>query len=76
MQFNRGASIDDIIAVGQDQEPLALWKERHKIEVETQIKLVKLSHMRYQHPDLNEITTFLQGTSTQQGGEEDKLNTA
>ncbi|KAL2825363.1 MFS transporter [Aspergillus cavernicola] len=60
IRFNRGASIDDVVAIGRDQEPLAAWKERCKINPESQIQLVKLSHMRYQHPNLDEITPFLQ----------------
>ncbi|KAL2855154.1 Glyoxalase/Bleomycin resistance protein/Dihydroxybiphenyl dioxygenase [Aspergillus pseudodeflectus] len=43
-----------------DSEPLSAWKERSKIDTKNQIRLVKLSHMRYQHPDLEEITIFLQ----------------
>ncbi|KAL2837463.1 Glyoxalase/Bleomycin resistance protein/Dihydroxybiphenyl dioxygenase [Aspergillus pseudoustus] len=60
VRFNHGASIDDVVAIGPDQEPLVHWKERCKISPEGQVRLVKLSHMRYQHPDLEQITTFLQ----------------
>ncbi|KAE8384592.1 Glyoxalase/Bleomycin resistance protein/Dihydroxybiphenyl dioxygenase [Aspergillus alliaceus] len=55
-----GASIPDIAAIGPDQESVASWRKRCNIDCEKQIRLVKLSHMRYQHPDLNGITTFLQ----------------
>ncbi|KAL3455997.1 Glyoxalase/Bleomycin resistance protein/Dihydroxybiphenyl dioxygenase [Aspergillus heterothallicus] len=54
-----GASIDDTVAIGSDSVPLSVWKQQSKIDTKNQIRLVKLSHMRYQHPDLEEITTFL-----------------
>ncbi|KAJ5757374.1 uncharacterized protein N7511_006068 [Penicillium nucicola] len=57
---NQGASIADIIAIGPESESVQAWRERCGIKTESQIRLVKLSHMRYQHPDLKEITTFLQ----------------
>jgi hypothetical protein len=50
-----------VVAVGEEQEPLAKWKEQSGINPENQIRLVKLAHMRYQHPDLDAITVFLQG---------------
>ncbi|KAL3713723.1 hypothetical protein TMatcc_002428, partial [Talaromyces marneffei ATCC 18224] len=56
---NRGASVPDFIAVGEGKEILAEWQKRCGIKKENQIRLVKLSHMRYQHPDLENITTFL-----------------
>ncbi|KAF4218906.1 hypothetical protein CNMCM5878_004119 [Aspergillus fumigatiaffinis] len=55
-----GASVPDVVAVGEEQEPLAKWKEQSGINPENQIRLVKLAHMRYQHPDLDAITVFLQ----------------
>ncbi|OOF92088.1 hypothetical protein ASPCADRAFT_153403 [Aspergillus carbonarius ITEM 5010] len=54
-----GASIPDVTAMGPEQESVSSWRERSGINTEGQIRLVKLSHMRYQHPDLDEITTFL-----------------
>ena len=56
---NRGASVDDVVAVGKEGEPQASWLKKNNIDVSRQVKLVKIAHMRYQHPDLNEITTFL-----------------
>ncbi|KAK5714106.1 hypothetical protein LTR15_011014 [Elasticomyces elasticus] len=56
---NVGKSIPDIEAIGDDSEPLTSWQKRNSIESSNQVKLVRLSHMRYQHPDLEEITTFL-----------------
>ncbi|KAF7180912.1 hypothetical protein CNMCM7691_000041 [Aspergillus felis] len=55
-----GASVPDVAAIGEEQESLAKWKERCGIKPENQIRLVKLAHMRYQHPDLDAITVFLQ----------------
>ncbi|OJJ30436.1 hypothetical protein ASPWEDRAFT_46014 [Aspergillus wentii DTO 134E9] len=54
-----GASVQDIAAIGEESENLQVWKEKNGIKTEKQIRLVKLSHMRYQHPDLDEITVFL-----------------
>ncbi|KAI0398036.1 trihydroxytoluene oxygenase [Xylariaceae sp. FL0594] len=56
---NEGSVVPDLIAVGRDQEDLQNWRTRNKIDPEQQIKLVKISHMRYQHPDLDEIIRFL-----------------
>ncbi|TKA83388.1 hypothetical protein B0A55_01005 [Friedmanniomyces simplex] len=56
---NVGKSIPDIEAIGPDSEALTTWQHRNNINPADQIKLVRLSHMRYQHPDLDQITTFL-----------------
>lgn len=58
---NHGASQPDAKAVGKEALSIAEWRAREGIDVSSQIRLVKLSHMRYQHPDLLEITTFLRG---------------
>lgn len=58
---NHGASIPDLIAMGDEQENVTDWQRRCGINKDSQIRLVKLTHMRYQHPDLDQITTFLQG---------------
>lgn len=42
-----------------DHEPVVEWRRRNGIDPRQQIRLVKLAHMRYQHPDLETITTFL-----------------
>lgn len=58
---NQGQSVDatkDIIPESQSQET---WKQQAGIDAASQVKLVKLSHMRYQHKDFTEITTFLKG---------------
>lgn len=56
---NRGASVPDTQAVPGEHESLAAWREKNKIDPAKQIRLVKIAHMRYQHPDLSEITTFM-----------------
>jgi hypothetical protein len=61
IQANHGASIADLIAIGPESESVQAWRERCGIETASQIRLVKLAHMRYQHPDLAEITVFLHG---------------
>lgn len=58
---NHGASVPDIVAIGSEQENVTQWQERCGIKKESQIRLVKLAHMRYQHPDLDQITIFLEG---------------
>lgn len=61
VQPNHGASVPDIVAIGDERENVTQWRERCGIKKQDQIRLVKLAHMRYQHPDLDQITTFLEG---------------
>jgi hypothetical protein len=56
---NAGASIPDQQAIGEESEPLATYYDRVGIDNAKRVQMVKLAHMRYQHPDLDEITTFL-----------------
>jgi catechol 2,3-dioxygenase-like lactoylglutathione lyase family enzyme len=56
---NAGASIPDKQAIGEESEPLATYYKRVGIDNAQRVQMVKLAHMRYQHPDLDEITTFL-----------------
>jgi len=56
---NHGASIPDKQAIGDESEPLAAYYSRLGIDNAARVQMVKLAHMRYQHPDLDEITTFL-----------------
>ena len=58
---NRGASMPDVEAQGTDSESKREWQKKRGIDTSKQVRLVKLSHMRYQHPDLNKATTFLRG---------------
>lgn len=56
---NRGATVPDVDAIGPESEPLSQWQKRTGIDTSKQIKLVRLAHMRYQHPDFPTITKFL-----------------
>jgi len=56
---NRGASVPELEAIPQHRESQAAWRERNGIDAAKQIRLVKVAHMRYRHPDLALITTFL-----------------
>lgn len=58
---NQGAAVPDLVAVGHQQEDVETWRARNNIDLAIQVKLVKISHMRYQHPDLEEIGQFLAG---------------
>lgn len=55
---NYGSAVPDHEAMA-DSEPADTWRARCGIDPTKQVKLVKLAHMRYQHPDLEEISTFL-----------------
>ncbi|KIV96714.1 hypothetical protein PV10_00541 [Exophiala mesophila] len=55
---NRGASVKDVDAIPEPTSKRE-WQKKRGIDPSKQVKIVKLSHMRYQHPDLNKITTFL-----------------
>ena len=59
VQPNRGASISDIDAIGNDWQMVEEWRRANNIDTAGQIRLIKLAHMRYEHPDLEEITAFL-----------------
>jgi hypothetical protein len=58
---NRGTTIDANEAT-LDKQTGAEWQKQARIDTTKHVKLVRLSHMRYQHKDLDSITTFLKGT--------------
>lgn len=58
---NSGAAVSDIVANGDDNESQTAWINKQDIDTDKRIKLTKLSHMRYQHPNLDEINQFLIG---------------
>jgi hypothetical protein len=64
VQPSRGATVPDVVAVGKEQVSRAEWLEKQGIKTENRINLKKLSHMRYQHPNLDEIQTFMIGMSS------------
>ena len=58
---NRGVSEQDLRAISSDRLGISEWTKRSGIDTSRQIRLVKISHMRYQHPDLAKLTQFLRG---------------
>ncbi|SPO04612.1 related to 2,3-dihydroxybiphenyl-1,2-dioxygenase [Cephalotrichum gorgonifer] len=58
--FNAGASIPDTEANGPNGLSISAWQQARGVNTSKQIRLARLVHMRYQHPDLDTITTFLQ----------------
>ncbi|GJN75819.1 hypothetical protein PLICBS_009925 [Purpureocillium lilacinum] len=56
---NSGAAVPDTTAAGDDQETQASWLQGQNIDTKGRIQLNKVSHVRYQHPDLDEIHKFL-----------------
>ena len=59
---NHGSNVPEELAF-DDHESQEVWLERMGIDTSKQIRLKKLVHMRYQHPDLDEINTFMLGMS-------------
>ena len=62
---NRGESKADVKAISADRQAIKEWVEKAGIDTSKQIRLVKISHMRYQHPDLGVLNKFMRGTSVQ-----------
>lgn len=57
---NAGASLLDKVAIGDSKNELSLdWQKQQGIDRSKQVKLVKVSHMRYQHSDMGTMTKFL-----------------
>ena len=56
---NSGASVLDQEATGERHEVLSEWQKQQGIDTSKQVKIVKVAHMRYQHPDMPTITKFL-----------------
>ncbi|KAF2128053.1 Glyoxalase/Bleomycin resistance protein/Dihydroxybiphenyl dioxygenase [Dothidotthia symphoricarpi CBS 119687] len=56
---NRGSSVPQQTAIPKPCRPLRAWQSAQHIDRPAQIQLTKLVHMRYQHPNLAQITTFL-----------------
>lgn len=57
---NRGAKVPDTVEnATPGSSSIAEWRKSRGIDPAEQIRLVKLAHMRYQHPDLAQITIFL-----------------
>lgn len=61
---NSGAAVPDVAAAGDDHQTQAEWLSANGVaDPSARIAMTRLSHVRYQHPDLEEISTFLAGTS-------------
>lgn len=58
---NRGALVPDNKAIGPESKPQSDWLSEHGIDKSRWVRLKKLSHMRYQHENLDQITSFLRG---------------
>ncbi|KAF4336948.1 monooxygenase [Fusarium beomiforme] len=59
-KFNAGASVLDTEAnEPSGQTTTAEWQQKRGINPSDQIRTTRLVHMRYQHPDLETIRTFL-----------------
>lgn len=56
---NAGASIQDTQVIGPSGQSIQSWREERGIDSSEQVSVVKLVHMRYQHPELDTIVTFL-----------------
>ena len=63
---NRGQSIEDLIAAGDNSMTQAAFRKRYNIDRASQVQLKKIAFMRYQHPDLQQISTFLKGMALMQ----------
>ena len=58
---NRGVSEPDVKAISSDRQGIKEWVEKAGIDTSKQVRMVQISHMRYQHPDLALLTTFMRG---------------
>lgn len=55
---NRGQTIDAVDVI-PGQHDMNEWRKKNGIILANQVKLVKLSHMWYQHKDFDATTKFL-----------------
>jgi hypothetical protein len=59
---NRGSTIDAERAIPNQQSPEE-WRKEYQIDTSKHVRLVKLSHMRYQHKDFDKMQQFMKGMS-------------
>ncbi|KAL2206008.1 Glyoxalase/Bleomycin resistance protein/Dihydroxybiphenyl dioxygenase [Sarocladium strictum] len=59
IHHNSGASLEDVRAIGAGGQNIREWQRARGIDRAQQVSIRKLAHMRYQHPDLDEITVFM-----------------
>lgn len=57
---NHVACVPDTSA-SSEQVPQATWLKSRGIKVEDRVRLTRLSHMRYQTPDLEALCQFMLG---------------
>ena len=55
----RGTSQPQEQAIPPIRKTLVEWQKSQNIDRDAQIKITRVAHMRYQHPNLAEITTFM-----------------
>lgn len=60
IKANHGATVPDTSAC-QEQMSQANWLKSRSIKTGDRVRLTKLSHMRYQHPDLDVVYNFMLG---------------
>lgn len=58
VKANHGASVPDTSA-SREQISQAHWLQSRGIKAEERVQLTRLSHMRYQHPDLDVLSDFM-----------------
>ena len=61
---NRGRAVEDFVAVGDNSMTQAEFRKACNVDPASQVKLNKIAFMRYQHPDLQQISTLLKGPSS------------
>lgn len=60
---NRGSTIDAERTI-PNQQSQEEWRKEYGIDTSKHVRLVKVSHMRYQYKDLDKNTVFLKGPSS------------
>lgn len=59
VEKNTGYAVPDVSSVQEFAMTQEQFRKEYGVDVNNQVRIVKLAHMRYQHPDLQEIKTFL-----------------
>ncbi|KAI8579494.1 hypothetical protein K450DRAFT_288180 [Umbelopsis ramanniana AG] len=60
MKPNTYSIVPDTVEAEGTSETLDDFRKEFSIDQQAQIRLVKVAHMRYRHPDLEEITSFME----------------
>ena len=56
---NSGQSVEDYV-IDEDSITQDALRQTFEIDASKQVRLIKLAFVKYQHPDLQEITKYLQ----------------